>query len=143
MRKTLDALMVSSALILTPLAVAGTALAASGDNMSKKHVAGEVKFTSKQQLGEKLANNLIGQNVKNLNDTVIGDINNLVITNDNKVSVAVIGVGGFLGIGEKNVAIQFKDLQISINQDGTHNIKVDTTKEILQRAPEYKKLSQR
>ena len=38
-------------------------------------------------------------------DNHIGDINNLVVAKDGSVDAVIIGVGGFLGMGEKNVAV--------------------------------------
>ena len=55
-----------------------------------------------------LATNMIGESVYNgTGDTAenIGDVNDIVIGNDGRVQSVVVGVGGFLGIGEKNVAV--------------------------------------
>jgi PRC-barrel domain len=42
----------------------------------------------------------------------IGDINDLIIGEDGTITHAVVGVGGFLGIGEKDVAVPFDQLQV-------------------------------
>ena len=60
-----------------------------------------------------LATNMIGENVYNGtgDDAVnIGDVNDMVIAKDGKVEAVVVGVGGFLGIGEHNVAVEFPQL---------------------------------
>ena len=53
---------------------------------------------------------LIGADVYNNQNEKLGDIEDLVITDGKTISGVVIGVGGFLGIGEKNVAVPFNML---------------------------------
>jgi sporulation protein YlmC with PRC-barrel domain len=64
--------------------------------------------------GEHLASNIIGEAVYNGNGQDaerIGDVNDLVVDKDGKIKSVVVGVGGFLGIGEKNVALDFTELK--------------------------------
>ncbi len=56
---------------------------------------------------------LLGKAVYNNSDQKIGDVEDIIITTDKHVSYAIIGVGGFLGVGERYVAIPAKDLKIS------------------------------
>lgn len=67
----------------------------------------------------------------------IGDINNLVIGKNGAVAAVVIGVGGFLGIGEKNVAVNFSELQWATAEDNTERYVLPTTKDALQAAPDF------
>jgi hypothetical protein len=53
---------------------------------------------------------------------------------------AKIGVGGFLGIGAKNVAVPFKSLELSRDTDGNDKIAMRFTKDELQQAPDFKPL---
>jgi hypothetical protein len=55
------------------------------------------------------------------------------------VKGVVIGVGGFLGMGEKNVALPFDQLTFSQDNDGVLVVTTTATKESLQAAPEWKK----
>jgi sporulation protein YlmC with PRC-barrel domain len=65
----------------------------------------------------------------------IGEINDLVIGQSGEVSAVIIGVGGFLGIGEKNVAVNYEDLQWVMAQDNSERIVLDgMTKEQLEAA---------
>ncbi len=84
------------------------------------------------------ASKLIGQPVRNAANETIGDINELMIDSGGKVSAVIIGVGGFLGLGEKHVALPLD--QLSFSRDANNNIVVNAkvTKETLQAAPEYK-----
>lgn len=69
----------------------------------------------------------------------IGEINDVVLSQDGQVETVVLGVGGFLGIGEKNVAVPMSDLRfVSDGQDaGDWFIVVDTTAEALEAAPTF------
>ena len=51
------------------------------------------------------ASKLLGANVYNENDEKIGNVDDIVISSDNSISFAVISVGGFLGMGSRNVAV--------------------------------------
>jgi sporulation protein YlmC with PRC-barrel domain len=58
------------------------------------------------------ATKLMGMDVYDSSDKKIGSIDDLIITRDERVPVAVISVGGFLGIGAKLVAVPFRDLRL-------------------------------
>src|SRR5690606_36160227 len=64
----------------------------------------------------------------------IGEINDLVISAEGDVAAVIIGVGGFLGLGEKNVAVDYAQLQWTGAEDGDR-IVLETTKEALNAAP--------
>ena len=76
------------------------------------------------------------QSVYDTKDNKIGDINDLLVEKDGKISAAIIGVGGFLGAGEKNVAIPFAALKLT-EKNGKRYLVMDTTKEALNKAPGY------
>lgn len=54
---------------------------------------------------------LIGLNVYNNENDKIGDIKELMLSKDGKVDLVVLGVGGFLGVGERDVAIKWSDMK--------------------------------
>jgi sporulation protein YlmC with PRC-barrel domain len=95
-------------------------------------------FASTQSADEWRSSKLVGQTVYNSANEKVGDINDLVLGPDGKISNAVIGVGGFLGLGEKLVAVAFSDLQLNRDADGTMRVMINSTKEALQSAPDYK-----
>jgi hypothetical protein len=81
----------------------------------------------------------IGQTVYAPDKAKIGSISDLLISKDGKsVQGFVIGVGGFLGIGEKSVALQMDKLKIAQNPDGSVMLTMDVTKDELKNAPEFK-----
>ena len=53
---------------------------------------------------------LIGVGVYDASDQRVGKIEDMLVDHDGKVEIVVIGVGGFLGIGAKDVAVPFKAL---------------------------------
>ncbi|MBO0663996.1 PRC-barrel domain-containing protein [Jiella flava] len=67
----------------------------------------------------------------------VGGINDLVLASSGKVDAVVVGVGGFLGIGEKEVAAPFDQFQISRNEDGKPRLVAALTKEALEQAPKF------
>ncbi|WP_439574038.1 PRC-barrel domain-containing protein [Phreatobacter sp.] len=67
----------------------------------------------------------------------IGKIDDLVIGQDGRISQAIVGVGGFLGIGEKKVALQLADVKLMRSEDGTLFGIVMRTKQQLQDMPEF------
>jgi sporulation protein YlmC with PRC-barrel domain len=59
---------------------------------------------------------LIGQDVINQQGEKLGKIRNLAIGSNGQVTYAVLGVGGIVGVGEKDIAVPFNQLQISSDQ---------------------------
>lgn len=100
-------------------------------------------YLTEQSANQISANTYIGQSVYNAADESIGSINDLIMEKDGGITAAVIGVGGFLGIGEKWVAVPFDNISISQAPD-SGDVKLTTTEtaESLQAAPEFKTLSQ-
>ena len=95
-------------------------------------------FATNQEADEWRSSRLVGMAVYNGANERVGDINDLLFDENGQIEHAVIGVGGFLGIGEKLVAASFKDLSIQREQDGSVRVTMNTTKEALQNAPEFK-----
>ena len=88
--------------------------------------------------GEWRTNKLIGAKVTNTAGETIGDINDILIDKDAKVAAAVIGVGGFLGMGERHAAVSFSSLQLTRDPNNDPLVRVNLTKEQLKAAPEWK-----
>src|SRR5436190_1245947 len=86
-----------------------------------------------------LGKDLIGQTVSAPDKAKIGSISDLILSKDGKsVEGFVIGVGGFLGIGEKSVALKLDRLQIGHSADGGLQLVMDVKKEELANAPSFK-----
>ena len=76
------------------------------------------------------------QSVYDTRDNKIGDVNDLLLDKNGKIAAVIVGVGGFLGMGEKNVAVPFSSLKVA-EKNGSRYLVVETTKEALQAAPGY------
>ncbi|MDO8941691.1 MAG: PRC-barrel domain-containing protein, partial [Desulfobacterales bacterium] len=90
---------------------------------------------------DNLATEIIGRQVySSQSDDAehIGDINNLVIGDNGQVAAVVIGVGGFLGIGEKNVAVNYSELEWVVAEDNTERYILPNSKEALEAAPDFR-----
>jgi hypothetical protein len=74
----------------------------------------------------------------NSQDESIGDINDLVTDRSGKILAALIGVGGFLGLGEKDVAVRFEDLNLTRDENNNVKVVLNISKETLASAPDYK-----
>ncbi|MEL6510976.1 MAG: PRC-barrel domain-containing protein [Pseudomonadota bacterium] len=83
------------------------------------------------------AEDLTGARVYGSNDEDVGEIGELLLTDDGKMDRAVIDVGGFLGLGEKAVAVTFEELQIKRSDDGAVRVYIDSTQERLEQQPTY------
>ena len=64
----------------------------------------------------------------------LGEINDIVIGDDGQVGAVIIGVGGFLGIGEKNVAVNYDELEWTIAEDDTERLVLNVSREELETA---------
>ncbi len=84
------------------------------------------------------ASDLINQSVYNRANERVGEVNELVLDQNGQVVAAIIGVGGFLGIGERNVAVNFNQLQM-MNENNTMRLVVNADKAQLQQAPEFRR----
>lgn len=89
------------------------------------------------QPGEHRTSKLVGTKVTNNADETIGEINEIVLASDGSASAAIIGVGGFLGLGEHEVAVAFKSLNITRDKNGVDVIKLNATKDALKAAPQW------
>lgn len=84
------------------------------------------------------ASNLIGAEVTTTGDEEVGAISDLIIDQDGNVVAVVVSVGGFLGMGEKDVAIGWDE----VSRSGTpeeQELRIDMTRDDLNSAPEFER----
>jgi hypothetical protein len=134
----------------------------SGSAMNSSTSASGANFIAQAQPDQWRASKLVGVDVYGPDNNKVGDINDALIGSDGMVQAVVIGVGGFLGMGEKNVALPFNALQWSDQpmqsdraatntpaggasanannkpMDYPDHAKLSMTKEQLQNAPTFK-----
>jgi PRC-barrel domain len=115
----------------------GSSTTPSASNVVKAPVSGQIVV---QEANTILARDLIGQTVLAPDKTKIGSISDLILGKDAKtVEGFVIGVGGFLGIGEKSVAMKLDRLQITQDtKSGGLQLTTDVKKDELANTPSFK-----
>ncbi|WP_269900075.1 PRC-barrel domain-containing protein [Paenalcaligenes faecalis] len=78
---------------------------------SAPSAAGTSAVQSEMVRGWGVKNNLIGKSVYNEQDEKIGDIRDVILDAKGTATHYVLGVGGFLGMGEHDVSLPFSELQ--------------------------------
>ena len=73
------------------------------------------------------ASKLMGLDVYNENNEKLGDVNEIVLDQSGKVTAVVIGVGGFLGMGEHDIAVSMDKLKFI--EEPVRNSTMTTTRE--------------
>ena len=126
------------ALSISALAFAG-GLALAETTITREPSTGRSVVTnpsSSLSTNQWLASDIYKANVYDPSENKIGDISDLMIDSNGNVTAAIISVGGFLGVGQKDVVIPFKGLQVSM-RDGKNWLVLNRTKDELKMAPAY------
>lgn len=92
--------------------------------------------------GDVAASSLLGTKVRNSNKESIGKINDIYLDKDAKVTDVVISVGGFLGVGSKDVAVKWSDITIG-QEDNSAVLTTSLSKDALTALPDYTKSDRR
>jgi sporulation protein YlmC with PRC-barrel domain len=101
------------------LPVGGTALPACPDTQppAAASKAGGPRFIDTQQDEEMLADTLIGTRVYNAENQSLGEINDVLLARDGRLRAVVVGVGGFLGLAERDMTVPWGALGVSGDED--------------------------
>ena len=97
-----------------------------------------IPFVTEQPATEWLAHVFIGADVQNASGENVGDVRDLLFDRTGRISTVVLGVGGFLGVGEKHVAVPFGALTYASGKDGARIIAIALSKDQLKLAPSFK-----
>ena len=129
----------TAAALVAALATPAFAQSSQPTGMQPSASSSADNFVQKQQATDWRGSKLIGTTVYGQDNASIGEVNDVLIGNDGAIRAAVIGVGGFLGVGEKNVAVPFNALSITAKPDasGIQKISVNYTKDQLKSAPTF------
>jgi PRC-barrel domain len=92
--------------------------------------------------GDMGASALIGTKVRNASKESIGKIDEIYLDKDAKVTVVVISVGGFLGVGSKDVGVKWSDLTFG-KEDTSLVVTTSLSKDALMALPDYTKSARR
>ena len=71
----------------------------------------------------------------------LGEVNDIILDREGNVKAVVLGVGGFLGVGEKDVAVDMHSIKMVSETDDPDDffLVVNTNRETLENAPEFKR----
>ena len=83
------------------------------------------------------AEEMVGTTVYGADDANVGEIGDVVLTADGKIDAYIIDVGGFLGVGEKEVAVGSDNLAFMTDKDGNKYLYTTFSKEQLDAAAAY------
>jgi sporulation protein YlmC with PRC-barrel domain len=77
------------------------------------------------------------QSVYDQSNSKIGDISDVLVGPNGQINAVIVGVGGFLGAGEKDVAVNFSAIKQTMKDNKVY-LTMDTTKDALKSAPGFK-----
>jgi sporulation protein YlmC with PRC-barrel domain len=78
------------------------------------------------------------QNVYDPGDNKIGEIMDALVDREGKITALIVGVGGFLGMGEKDVAVPFNAVQVTSKNNNKWYLVMNSTKDALKSAKGFK-----
>lgn len=121
-------------------AVAGVTAAGNADTTTTASTGGtgqQSQMTPVTDQSQLTADKLMGTTVYGPNDQTVGEIGDIALSTDGKVDAIIVDVGGFLGIGEKEVAVAMDNLQFMQDANGSLYLYTQFTEEQLKSQPEY------
>jgi hypothetical protein len=102
------------------------------------NLSGKAQFVTKQSADQHLVSKFKGTDVIGADDAKIGDVSDMLFDKDHKIIAFIVGVGGFLGIGAKDVAIDPASFQAVPGKDGTDTkLRLSMTKDELKAAAAF------
>jgi sporulation protein YlmC with PRC-barrel domain len=78
------------------------------------------------------------QNVYDPSDNKIGEIMDVLVDREGKATALIVGVGGFLGMGEKDVAVPFNAVRVTTKDNNKWYLVMNSTKDALKSAKGFK-----
>jgi sporulation protein YlmC with PRC-barrel domain len=119
------------------IVVAALALLASSSAYSQTAAPGTARLMTSLPADSGTVTNYYKQSVYDPSDNKIGEIVDVLVDQEGRVNALIIGVGGFLGAGEKDVAVPFNAVK-GKKKDNKWWLVMNTTKDALKSAPGYK-----
>jgi hypothetical protein len=102
--------------------------------------SGKANFVTKQTSDQHLASKFTGTDVIGADDAKIGDVSDVLFDKDHKVIAFIVGVGGFLGIGAKDVAVDPASFSAVPGKDASDTkLRLSMTKDELKAAPAFER----
>ena len=118
-------------------AAAAVTLLATTAAFTQTPAPGQARLLTSLPADSGTVTNYYKQNVYDSSDNKIGEIVDVLVDQEGHVNALIIGVGGFLGAGEKDVAVPFNSVK-GKKKDNKWYLVMNTTKDALKNAPGYK-----
>jgi sporulation protein YlmC with PRC-barrel domain len=126
------------ALSASVLALAGSLAVAQAETISNSPSGRSVAVPSSLSTMHWLASDIYKADVYDNSEDKIGTVTDLIMDNTGTITTAVVSVGGFLGVGAKDVAVPFNALKVT-SRDGKDWLVLNETKDQLKAAPAFDK----
>ncbi|MGJ0395939.1 MAG: PRC-barrel domain-containing protein [Methylocystis sp.] len=104
---------------------------------SMNRATGGPEFLTALPQNALLVSNIHEQNVYDPRDNKLGEVKDLMLDRSGKITAAIISVGGFLGIGEKDVAVAFSDISAT-ERNNKWWLTMNATKDELKKATGFR-----
>ncbi len=86
---------------------------------------------------------ILGAKIYNKDGQIIGDVEDLIMNSSNEIEGVIMGVGGFLGAGEKKIGVRYSALKVE-KKDGKTTISLpEATKDVLAAVQPYERAEAR
>lgn len=115
---------------------------AAKSDSAKMESSGKTNFVAAQKSDQWLASKFKGTDVLGSDNQKIGDVSDILFDKSGKVDAVIVGVGGFLGIGSKDVALPLSSFQVVPGSNGAPDkLRLSMTKDQLKEMAEFKPAS--
>jgi sporulation protein YlmC with PRC-barrel domain len=105
---------------------------------AKSEDSGKMSFVSSQKPDQWLASKFKGTDVLGSDNQSIGDVSDILFDKSGKVEAFIVSVGGFLGVGAKEVALAPSSFDVIPGQNGAADkLKISATKDQLKDAQNF------
>jgi sporulation protein YlmC with PRC-barrel domain len=113
------------------------ALLASTGVYAQSMAAGRAEMMTTVPTSAKTVTDWYKQDIYDPSNSKIGKIDDVLVSDSGQINALMVGVGGFLGAGEKDVAVPFSAVKPTTKDNKTY-LTMDTTKDALKTAPGFK-----
>ena len=140
----LKKLMITAAIGGLMVGAAPQTWAQSAPNNPAAAAPADAKIINGQGSDQMLSSNFIGTDVLGPDDKKIGDVTDVLFERNGQVVAYVVGVGGLLGLGAKNVALAPTTFEIVPGKDSTDTkLKLSMTKDQLEKAASFETMREK
>src|ERR1700746_901136 len=120
-----------------PIILSAGLLAATTAVFAQPAATGHAELMSSLPANSATVTDWYKQSVYDPSDNKIGEVMDVLLTPDGKATAVIVGVGGFLGAGEKDVAVPFSAIKHTMKNNKVY-LTMDTNKDALKAAPGFK-----